>query len=132
MSFVGLFYLYLCFRVKQLFCDFIQPNWVATGKHKALSGTGGKALLLHAGFHALGTLIITLIFAPMLWWLALVDLVLHSAIDRTKAMITDKTKWPMSSIKYWFVFGLDQEAHNLSHLAYIAYIFITLNPDFTL
>lgn len=129
MGLLELLYLYLCFRLKQLLCDYIQPGWVATGKHKALLGEGGRALSLHAGVHAFGTLLITLIFVPMLWWLAVVDFFVHGTIDRIKSYLVDRKKWSMDCIPFWFTFGLDQEAHNLTHLSYIIFIFMTLNPD---
>lgn len=132
MDFVDLLLLYIAFQLKHLLCDFIQPYWVATGKGKSLAGVGGKALSFHAGAHAAGTLLLTLIFAPVFWWLAIVDFVIHSTVDRAKSLIIDQKKWPLSSKKYWFAFGADQLAHHMTHLAYIVFIFTSLNPELTL
>lgn len=75
--------------IKQLACDFfLQTKWMALGK--ALAGWEGyKPLFVHAGIHGLGTLLIFVIFAPHLWWISLVDVVVHAAIDLFKARLTD-------------------------------------------
>jgi len=132
MGLSGLLALYLGFRLKQLLCDFIQPSWVAMNKHQSLQGLGGRALFVHCGAHAVGTFILVMIFAPQLWWLAVIDFFVHASIDRFKAKFVHYKKWSMQTIKYWFIFGLDQEAHNLTHLSYVILIFMTLNPDLTL
>lgn len=132
MGLLELLFLYLSFQLKHLLCDYLQPHWVAISKGKALRGVGGKALLHHAGVHALGTLIITLIFAPHFWWLFIVDFFVHGTIDRVKSKIVDNKNWSMDTKKFWFVFGLDQEAHNLTHLAYILIIFFHANPSLSL
>lgn len=117
--------LYLAFRAKQVVCDFfLQSSWMALAKGQPDKPDGTKALMMHAGIHAIATLLIVLYFAPTLWWLALVDFVVHSAIDKTKTMINSKTGWTYKDNAYWWAFGLDQEAHNLTHLAYIVYIVI--------
>ncbi len=127
MTLSGLLAIYLCFRLKQWLCDYIQPGNIATTKHKSFLGEGGEALAIHAGGHSAGTLLIMLIFAPQLWWLAGVDFVVHGLIDRAKSVFVEKNKLKDDSIKYWLTFGLDQEAHNLTHLAYIIMVFVTLN-----
>ncbi len=132
MGLLELLLLYLSFQLKHLLCDYLQPHWVAISKGKAIRGVGGKALLHHAGIHAMGTFIVAMIFAPMFWWLSLVDFFVHGTIDRVKSILVDKNKWSMDSKRFWFVFGLDQEAHNLTHLAYILTIFFHANPSLTL
>lgn len=114
--------LYIAFRLKQLFCDFIlQTGWMAL--HKGDPGMAGyKPLAAHAGIHAIGTLIIMLVLAPHFWWLAIVDFVAHGAVDRLKAMVTAYYKLDISQSRFWWAIGLDQEAHNFTHLAYIVFI----------
>ena len=112
------------FRLKHFVCDFLlQSDWMALSKGKA-GREGYKALFLHTFIHATGTLIITLIYAPDLWWLALVDLVVHSVIDRLKGIATLKQGWKTSDTVFWWVFGADQELHNFTHIAYIVVIFM--------
>lgn len=115
--------LYLAFRTKQLLCDYVlQSAWMALGKARE---TGWLApLAVHAALHASGTLLIVLIFAPALWWLGVVDFILHAAIDRAKVVVLRRRQWTPKHRFYWWAYGLDQEAHNLSHFAYILAILL--------
>jgi hypothetical protein len=122
MTLFTLLLLYLSFRFKQLTCDFfLQSNWMALCKGNP-GVEGYKALAAHAAVHAAGTTIIFLIFCPELWWFGAVDFLVHGLVDRLKAIITYDQKWTPSNWKFWWFFGLDQEAHNLTHLAYILLI----------
>lgn len=114
--------LYIAFRIKHFSCDFLlQTDWMALTK-----GTPGmegyKALATHAGIHALGTFVIVLILAPAFWWLAILDFFIHSAIDRFKGVMTYKNQWQPKDTIFWWTFGLDQEAHNFTHMGYIIFI----------
>lgn len=129
MTLVDLFVLYVLFRLKQLACDWLlQTSWMAAGKGKDFETTGYQPLLIHAGIHGCGTLLIVLIIAPKFWWLGLVDIVIHGAIDRVTAVfrvrndLTPKNKW------FWWSIGIDQEAHNFTHLFYIMLIFLSQYP----
>jgi len=116
--------LYLVFRLKHFACDFLlQTDWMALTKG-CCGKEGYKALLIHSFIHALATFIIVLIIAPSLWWLALVDFVIHALIDRVKGRITTAKKWTSKDTAFWWAFGVDQELHNLTHVAYIALIFM--------
>lgn len=77
----------------------------------------------------MGTTIIFLIFCPALWWFGLVDLIVHSLIDRIKGVITYDRKWTAADWKFWWSCSLDPEAHNLTHLGYIIVIIVTLGGD---
>ena len=119
MSLFTLLLLYVTFRIKQVVCDFIlQTGWMAL--NKGLPGWAGyKPLLVHSGIHATGTLCIMLLFSPHLWWLSIIDFLVHSMVDRLKALLTIQQQWTPENWKYWWSFGLDQEAHNFTHLIYI-------------
>ena len=123
MGLLEILFLYIAFRAKQLTCDFfLQTTWMALDKTKPLRGGGALPLVCHAGVHALFTFGITLIFAPHFWWLAPVDFVVHACIDKTKALLENKAGWKYEDYKYWWMLGVDQEAHNFTHLAYIILI----------
>lgn len=123
MSLIVILYLYLAFRMKQLICDFLlQPSWMALVKGNPGKADGTRALVMHAGIHAIFTLFVVLCFAPHLWWLFLVDFLVHSLIDKVKAMLNFKMGLTYKDNAYWWAFGIDQEAHNLTHLAYIVII----------
>lgn len=122
MSPIALLLIYIAFRVKHFVGDFIlQTDWMAMTK--GVSGKEGyKALLSHTVIHAAGTFIVTLIFAPALWWLALVDFAVHTVIDRVKGRITKVKEWKPTDTVFWWAYGLDQELHNYTHLAFIVVI----------
>lgn len=123
MLLVNILALYLSFRAKQVICDFfLQTGWQALAREAALTREGTKALAVHAAVHAAFTFMLVVIFAPQLWWLGIVDFFAHAAIDRTKAALTLKHGWTSRCHQYWWAFGLNQEAHNLTHLIYIILI----------
>ena len=112
---------YLLFRAKHFLADFVlQTGWMVHGKARA---EGWLApLAVHAGIHAIGTTGIVLLLQPGLWWLAPVDLVAHAAIDRIKAMPAVSRCCGRDTPRFWWAFGLDQEAHNLTHFAFLLLI----------
>jgi len=128
MILVYILLLYLAFRAKQVICDFfLQTGWLALTKEATQTRDGWKALAVHAGIHAAFTFMLVVVFAPKLWWLGIVDFFVHGAIDRAKAVIVFKNNWTYKNYQYWWAMGLDQEAHNLTHLAYIINIVMSWN-----
>ena len=131
MTLLTILFLYLAFRAKQFICDFVlQTDWMALNKGKP--GTEGlKPLLLHAAVHGAGTLLVVLIFAPALWWLGPVDVVIHALVDRFKGLLSYKKGWQTTDRWFWWSFGLDQEAHNLTHVAYMLLILAQAGVSFS-
>ncbi len=124
MTPIGLLILYIVFRLKHFICDFmLQSDAMALNKGKA-GKEGYSALFLHTTIHAIGTLLIMLAFAPALWWLAFVDLFIHSIVDRFKGVLTIKKAWGTRDTMFWWAFGVDQELHNFTHMVYIVLIFM--------
>lgn len=108
--------LYLAFAAKQLAADyFLQTSWMAYGK-KAAAGWLAP-VLAHAGVHGAATSLIALAAAPSLWWLGPVDFVLHGTIDRAKGMLARDLA--ITDVRFWWAFGLDQTAHQLTHFAFV-------------
>jgi hypothetical protein len=128
MSLVNILFLYLAFRVKHVTGDFLLSSWSARDKSKPFGQGGFKALCIHVGVHAVGTLIVMMIFAPRFWWLAIVDFIVHFTIDKFKALLNNKMGWTYKDNAYWRLFGIDQEAHHLTHLAYIVLIVMNSGP----
>lgn len=119
MTWEQILIIYLLFRLKQLTCDFFfQTSWMALKKGKALP-EGALPLISHCAVHAAGTLIIMLVAMPALWWLAVVDFLIHAAIDRTAAVLRLRMGWTPDKSPFWWAIGVDQEAHNLTHLGYL-------------
>lgn len=126
MTLATLLALYLAFRIKQVLCDFfLQTGWMALNKGNP-GWSGYKPLFVHASIHGVGTLLIFALFCPQLWWFCFIDFVVHSLVDRLKALLTQQQNWTPTNWKFWWSFGLDQEAHNLTHLAYILIIIVQL------
>jgi hypothetical protein len=108
--------LYAAFMVKHFLCDYpLQSAWMAKTKGAA-SGWAGP-LAAHAATHAAGTLVIALATVPALAWLALVDLLVHAAVDRSKSMATRGLSPGQS--QFWWALGLDQGAHQATHFCYV-------------
>ena len=107
--------LFLAFAVKQLGADFLlQSTWMAQGKER---GSGWLApLCAHTALHGLGTLLIALMVQPALWWLALVDFAIHTAIDRGKALVGQRTRLPPTDARFWWLIGADQFLHQVTHI----------------
>ncbi len=132
MELIFLLFLYLSFRAKHFSCDFLlQTDWMAADKGKP-GVEGYRALIPHIAIHAIGTLAVVLIFAPALWWLSIIDFIIHGVIDRMKGVVGHKKKWGIDNKIFWWVFGLDQELHNLTHLFYVVVIFMSLNAMISL
>ena len=122
MTLLSILLLYLAFRAKQFICDFVlQTDWMALNKGKP-GMEGFKPLLVHSAVHGAGTFIVALIFAPAFWWLGLVDIIVHAAVDRFKGILSYRKGWQPTDRWFWWSFGLDQEAHNLTHVAYMLVI----------
>lgn len=117
---VGFFALLLvAFAVKHLAADFLlQTNWMAHGKDRASAWAG--PLCAHTGLHGFGTLLIALAVEPALWWLALVDFAIHTGIDRGKALIGQRTRFPASDARFWWLIGVDQFLHQVTHIGLAA------------
>lgn len=131
MGLIDILFLYLAFRAKQVICDyFLQTSYMVAMKDAPLRQGGARALAMHAGIHAAFTFILVFIFAPQLWWLGAVDFFVHGAIDRFKSALLAKKGWTMQDARYWWTYGLDQEAHNLTHLAYIVLIVMSQGAAF--
>lgn len=109
------FILLVLFQLKHFIADFpLQREYMLK---KTLPGWGFFVpLAVHCSVHAGLTLAITLFFNPALWWLAIVDFVVHFVMDRVKSgprylgRFNDKSK-----AGFWNAFGVDQMVHHLTH-----------------
>jgi hypothetical protein len=116
------------FCLKHFFADFpLQTTRMVMGK-----GKPGLAwispLSAHCGVHAALSFLIILFVNPSMFWLAGVEFFVHMAIDRAKTQYKlpqgdwgkDKGK---NLSRYYFAFGLDQLAHQLSYVILIFFLF---------
>lgn len=118
VSVVWLSEVYAAFVIKHLLGDFLfQTGWMAGGKAKA---HGWMApLALHAGIHGVLTSALMLALRPSLFWLGLVDLVVHGVIDRGKALATRGLGLTEKDNPWWWLIGLDQALHQVTHFCFI-------------
>ncbi len=109
--------------IKHYAADFLlQTTWMARGKERSPGWFAPLAahVLCHAGF----TLVIALLVAPRLWWLALVDMVLHATIDRGKTLIARRGGWDAQRAEFWWLIGFDQLLHQITNIALVAAFFV--------
>jgi len=124
-----LFTLLVIFQVKQFVADFpLQFPYMLKKLSKGWEFV--LPLSMHCGVHALLTFLICLFTVPALWWLAVVDFLVHFVMDRIKSgprylgRFNDVHRSP-----YWIAFGFDQMVHHLTHL-FIIWVLIHNMPDF--
>ena len=115
--------LLLAMALKHYGADFVvQTTWIARGKER---DRGWAApLAVHVACHAGITLAIALAIAPRLWWLALVDLVIHAVIDRGKTLIAQRGKWETRDVEFWWLLGFDQFLHQATNVGLVAAFFL--------
>lgn len=113
------FNLVIVFQIKHFIGDFPLQSSYMLMKQRA-DWKFFIPLLVHSLVHALMTLAIVLWFAPALWWLSIVDLLVHFVLDRIKAGPKYLGRFnDIHKKSFWFFFGLDQMLHHLTHLYFI-------------
>lgn len=123
VNLVTIIALYLAFRAKQFLCDYpLQTTWMALGKGKATQWF--SPLVVHAGIHGAATALICAIANPAFIWLGAVDMVIHFTVDRIKACPSIGGRFNPSQPYFWWALGADQEAHNLTHFAFIVILLL--------
>ena len=119
MTVATLLLMLLAFQVKHLFGDFLlQSAWMV--RTKGIYGHPGG--LAHAGIHAGATVVALAPFGlpvGFLLMLAAAEFVIHYHIDWAKQWITDPMELTPSDKWFWFWFGADQFAHQLTYLGLI-------------
>ena len=121
---IEIFLLLFLFQVKHFVCDYPLQTQYMLGK---MSRTGWvKPLAYHAATHAVGTLIVSLMFVPTLiaLCLAIADFVLHFIVDRVKASPDLGGRWKPDQPYFWLALGADQMAHHLINYVFI-YVIVT-------
>ena len=83
-------------------------------------------LAVHVLIHAAATALIFALLAPALIWLAAVDLVVHFAIDRGKGLLNRAfDAAPTKGAGFWWLIGIDQTLHHLTHLGFAVALAVT-------
>lgn len=119
-----IFVLLVVFQIKHFIADFplqfpymlrkFSPHWDFV-----------LPLSLHSAVHAFMTLAICLVYSPRLWWLAVVDFVVHFVMDRIKSGPRYLGRYnDIRTTSYWVALGFDQMVHHLTHI-YIVWVLVT-------
>jgi hypothetical protein len=105
----------LLLTLKHIIADFVlQTTWMAIGKDQKKDWA--LPLLAHCLVHFVVGLFLILIIAPRFWFVAVIDFVIHIAIDRAKGFcaatfgVTQENKHPW----FWALIGIDQALHHLT------------------
>lgn len=111
-----LLWLLIIFQVKHFIADFVLQNvWMLQKSRPNWDFV--PPLAIHCGIHSLSTLAIVLYLNASLWWLAVLDFVVHFTMDRLKAGPRYLGRFSdVRSKAYWVCFGLDQMVHHLTHI----------------
>lgn len=105
----------VAFLIKHFLADFLlQTDWMAAGKDRPKGWL--LPLAAHAGVHGVMTAALFLAIAPPLAWLGLADMLIHGAIDRLKSLSTRRKALTPRQTAFWWLFGLDQSLHHLTHI----------------
>lgn len=109
-----LFALLIVFQLKHFLADYPLQGKYMLGKFKD-GWDWVIPLLAHSSVHFIFTLMICSIVNPSLWWLALVDFVIHFSMDRIKAGKNFLGRFKIEDKRFWWSLGFDQMVHHLTH-----------------
>ena len=112
----SLLVLIIIYQVKHFLADFIFQNVYMLQKSRP-NWNFVMPLAIHCSVHFAFSLCIILWVRPALWWLAIIDFVIHFVMDRIKAGPRYLGRYhDMRGKAFWVTFGLDQMVHHLTHL----------------
>lgn len=113
------FILFTVYQLKHFLADYIfQHNYMLKKIRPGWDFI--TPLALHCAVHAGLTLLICLFFRPELWWLSLLDFVIHFVMDRLRSGPKYLGRFnDVNQSIFWWILGLDQMVHHLSHILII-------------
>jgi len=127
------------FQVKHFLADFILQNKYMLGKFSSESRIWMPALSAHVAVHGMFTLVISSIFylsaaafdvtvnvptiSAFVGLLVIIDMGIHFLMDRYKASPRLGGKYPIDKSMFWYVLGIDQSVHHLTHY-YIIFMLV--------
>ncbi|WNL62953.1 hypothetical protein [Citrobacter phage Ci1] len=112
-----IFVLLIAFQIKHFLADYPLQGKYMLGKFR--DHNWEVPLAAHAGLHATFTFVIAMFFGfEIALGVALLDFGIHFIVDRLKVVFSRgvTTQEP----KFWWLLGLDQLAHHLTHYTIIA------------
>jgi len=111
----------LMLQIKHFLADF----WLQTDQMIRDKGIyGARNGIYHSLIHAIGTFIAFLILDPYIaFTMSVLDFLIHYHIDWTKSFINNRYELNSENPKFWFCFGADQMAHQLTYLFLVGWVF---------
>jgi hypothetical protein len=111
----------LALTVKHVVADFLLQNtWMAVGKDQK---TGwALPLLVHCAIHGVIATLLVAAVAPKLWFVGLLDFVIHITIDRIKGICASHFGITLGHRFFWWLIGIDQALHHLTDFALAIFI----------
>ena len=107
-------------ELKHAICDFfLQTTYQVM--NKGIYGHFGG--LIHAGLHALGTVLVLIVVGPGILLgaaIVVVEFAIHYHLDWGKEQISRHASLSPEAGTYWWAFGTDQFLHHLTYLAIAA------------
>lgn len=120
-----LFTLLILFQIKHFLCDYPLQTTYMLGKFK---DKGWEIpLLAHSSVHGIFTCGIAYYFTGSVllsFCLMMLDVLLHTFMDRIKASPRLLGKYKTADKKFWWSLGIDQMFHHLTHYVIIYFIII--------
>lgn len=109
------FVLLIVFQIKHFVSDFPLQREYMLRKTKA-GWDFVPPLALHCMVHAVFTYTIAMMFRPDLWWLAVLDFIIHFIMDRIKSGPRYLGRYhDRDKPGFWNALGLDQMVHHFTH-----------------
>lgn len=112
----------LAFQIKHYIFDFVLQTHYQFSNKGSYGHPGG---ILHAGLHALGSIPALLILATpagLLAGIVIGEFVVHYHVDWSKEQIVRHFDLVEPKPAYWYAFGADQLAHQLTYIAMVAIV----------
>ncbi|WP_243403566.1 DUF3307 domain-containing protein [Shimia abyssi] len=108
--------LFAAFQIKHLVADFFLQNAkMIMGRERYWHM--GRAQ--HAGIHVIFSILVLFVFgtsASLIFWIALIEFIVHFHIDWAKARISVDMNLSPDQPMYWYAMGTDQALHQLTYV----------------
>jgi len=116
------------FQLKHFLADFVLQSEYQV-RTKGIYGHFGG--IIHSGIHIVLSIPALLILgaAPLsIVIIMAAEFAIHYHTDWSKSKIDEVKQWPMTDVRYWMIFGLDQLIHQLTYLGIVVAL-LELGPN---
>lgn len=119
MPMTTIFVLLITFQIKHFLADYVfQTSYMLK---KSQTNNWILPLLSHSLVHGFFTLFILITYGYIqLWYLFLIDIIVHFLVDAVKARPQFLGRFNPSQKQFWISLGFDQMLHHLTHYFFIS------------